>query len=461
MGDTLNFGYQFQCKVLSSMLSDLVFFNQIYDILHPSYFDTEGSKLLIEGALLYFKEYKKAPTLEVFKVQMSNIKSDVQKAEATNFLREAWANRSADDLEFVKKTTHEFCKNQELKRAILKSVDFLNAGRYDDIPAVINSAMKAGMNTEIGHEYLRDIGLRYAEEDVVERISTGWEVIDEIMGGGMPRKKMGIVMAPSGIGKTWALCALGAAGLKQGKTVLHVTLELDEIYVGKRYDAILSGYPMDDLKYHIPDLEKTLKRVPGKLIIKEFPPRGLSVVGLLAFCEKLEMMGIPPDEIIIDYPELMKMPTSDKRDDQMLGDLYIDLRGVAGVRNAVLWAVDQTNRSGTDKDVIESNSISNGYAKIFALDFVMSLSRRPKDKVSNTARFHIAKNRFGPDGMTFPATFDTAKAKIQIYHEKSESGIEAYTNMTKQTDDQYEKKYLLNKFDQLMMSTPRTENNVF
>ncbi len=55
-------------------------------------------------------------------------------------------------------------------------------------------------------------------------------------------------------------------------------------------------------------------------------------------------------------------------------------------------------------------------------DFVMSLSRKIEDKIGNTGRFHVIKNRFGPDGLTYPAKINTNIGKIEIFETNSVQG---------------------------------------
>ena len=63
-----------------------------------------------------------------------------------------------------------------------------------------------------------------------------------------------------------------------------------------------------------------------------------------------------------------------------------------------------------DEDVIEAQKIAESYQKIMTADFVVSLSRKVEDKIGNTGRFHVIKNRFGPDGLTYPS-----KGKYQYW----------------------------------------------
>lgn len=460
MVDTLNeFGYEFQTKILSSLIADREFTSQIYDKLKPAYFENKSLSWLVEQTFKYFNEYKNLPSLEVFKVQITNLQNDsLLKTEVISTLKRAWDNIESVDLKFVKDKTFDFCRHQLIKNAYPESIELLQKGMIDEAVEVLIAARQKGQKVEnIGLDYLTDIEVRYTETAEKPRISTGWQVVDEIMGGGLPKGKFGIVMAGTGLGKSFILCQLGSAALKSGKTILHYTLELDANYVAKRYDSIMTGISIDDLKYNISKIKKTITRFDGKLIIKEFPPSTLSIQALETDIDKMILSGVVPDLVILDYPELMIIPyNSVMREDKVLGEFYKDLRGLAGRKNFALWGCDQTNRSSTSKDVVENDSISNSFAKLFALDFMMSISRRPKDKVNNVARLHISKNRLGPDGMTFPMRFDTSIGKFEVYDENTDSGKKVKIETI--TDEEYGKQLLAKQQTTQFLNSHRNED---
>ena len=81
-------------------------------------------------------------------------------------------------------------------------------------------------------------------------------------------------------------------------------------------------------------------------------------------------------------------------------------------------------------------------------DFVMSLSRKVEDKIGNTGRFHVIKNRFGPDGMTFPAKIDTNTGKMEIYEAETVGGKETQKKINNR--DNLMKKMLSSRYEDLM-----------
>ena len=139
-----------------------------------------------------------------------------------------------------------FCKNQQLKQALLTSVDLLHAGDYDDIRRLIDNALKAGQDKNIGHEYNKDTESRYREEHRIV-IPTPWKEFNELFQGGVGNGDFGLIFGNPGGGKSWCLVALGAEAVRLGYNVIHYTLELSEDYVGKRYDACFTGIPVNEI----------------------------------------------------------------------------------------------------------------------------------------------------------------------------------------------------------------------
>ena len=245
------YGYSFQAKVLSSLLTDRTFLARAIDILKYDYYDNESFKWIAKKISDHYYEFKEFPTLEVFKSEVvKHLSNNVTlKTEVVNSLREIWKNRDATDLEYIKEEVINFCRNQELKNAILESVEHLKTGNYDMIKDRIDSAYKKGMDYNIGMDLAAEVDSRYLKDTVSEHITTGWDVVDEVTGGGMAKKKLGIIIAPLGAGKTWVAVHLGAAAAENGFVVVHYTLEISEKEIGKRYDCRLSGIPMENLRY--------------------------------------------------------------------------------------------------------------------------------------------------------------------------------------------------------------------
>ena len=440
------FGPTFQSKVISSLLSDNKFIQTINDILEPAYFDSDANKWLTKEIAKYFMEFRKAPTLEVLKIKITQMNDDVLKVSIIENLKEAWRNIEATDLEFVKQETLGFCKNQVIKESIMQSVDLLEQKKYDEIKVIIDAAMKAGSERDLGHDYIISLEERLTSA-VRNTLPTPWDSITNVMDGGLAGGELGVLVAPAGIGKTWCLQSLAAHLVKQGKTVVHYTLELNEAYVGLRYDTVFSGITTSNIKFHQEEVQKVIDGLKGKLIIKYYPTRSASVNTLAAHLKQMEIQEIKPDVVIVDYADILKPTTFYKEKRHATGETYENLRGMAGEFDIPIWTASQANRSSLEEEIIDASKVSEDYSKVMTADFVMSVSRKVEDKIANTGRVHVIKNRFGIDGITFPAEINTNTGNIQVYEASTQGGKSTQGKMD--NSEEYLRQTLSKKYNDM------------
>ena len=423
------FGTSFQIKIISALLSDRIFLQTVYDIIKPEMFDSDANEWLVQKTLSHFDEYSQLPTLDVFKNEVNKVERDVLKHSVVDNLKQAWNHLESDDLDYVKEKTLEFCKNQTFKGAILESVGLLEEGKFDVIKSLIDSAMKAGQDTDVGHEYKENIVERY-ESTVRNVVPTGWDAIDELVDGGFGKGELIMFAAPPGIGKSWALVNVGMAAAKKGKTVVHYTLELNEGYVGQRYDSVLTGIAVPNLKFNLDDVRTQVENLSGDIIVKHWPTKSAGLNTMRASLDKLKLQGKNPDIIIVDYADLLKGNSRKERHEE-LEEIVEGLRGIAGEYEVPLYTASQINRSGAEDDIITGTKIAGSFSKLMTADFVVSLSRKIEDKLAGTGRWHVIKNRFGPDGMTLPSKANMSNGIINIYSDDSIDGKKTQSDMNK------------------------------
>ena len=185
------YGLGFQTKVLSSLLKNKKFLLNIRDVVTPDYFDNQATQWLVETTIKYFDKYHATPTLDTLHIEVKKIDNDVLKTSVVEQLKEAY-KASNEDAEYVEAEFSNFCKNQQLKKALLTSVDLLQSGMYDDIRHLIDSALKAGMDKNIGHEYEKDVEDRYREE-YRSPVATPWSVVNDLLQGGLGSGDFGLI----------------------------------------------------------------------------------------------------------------------------------------------------------------------------------------------------------------------------------------------------------------------------
>jgi replicative DNA helicase len=412
------YGIGFQIKVLSSLLTHKEFLLNIQDVLSDEYFTNQAHKWIIKEILRYFTKYHTCPSMDVLKVELKKIDNEVLQLSIKEQLREAY-KASDEDLKYVEEEFSNFCKNQQLKKALLTSVDFLNAGDYDSIRSLIDNALRSGQDKNLGHEYNKDTESRY-REDHRTVIPTPWKEINDLLQGGLGNGDFGLIFGNPGGGKSWSLVALGGYAVSLGYNVLHYTLELGSDYVGRRYDAFFTGIGVQNIAQHKDQIEAKVNTLQGQLIIKEFPPGKASVSTIESHIKKCEDLDFKADLIIIDYVDLLRSKKTNRERKDEIDDIYVSTKGLARELNLPVWSVSQVNRSGAKDNIIEGDKAAGSYDKMMITDVAISLSRKKEDKVNGTGRLHIMKNRYGMDGLSYYMKVDTSTGHFQVMSQMDE-----------------------------------------
>ena len=444
------YGHDFQIKVISSLLTHKEFLVNINDIISEDYFENQAHRWVIKEVLKYYEKYHTTPSLDILKVELQKIDNDVLQISIKEQLKQAYVS-SDEDLEYVQEEFTNFCRNQQLKKALMNSVDMLKAGDFDGIRFLIDNALKAGQDKNIGHEYVKDIEDRYREESRTI-IPTPWDKINEILQGGLGNGDFGLIFGSPGGGKSWSLVALGGYAVKLGYNVIHYTLELGEEYVGKRYDSFFTNIPVNRPDLVKPKAQEVIPNLPGQLIIKEFPTGRATMSTIESHIKKVEGMGVKADLVIIDYVDLLSSRKTNRERKDEIDDIYTSAKGLARELDIPIWSVSQVNRAGANDDIIEGDKAAGSYDKIMITDFCMSLSRKKEDKVNGTGRFHIMKNRYGIDGLTFAVKADTSTGHFEVYNYNVDTNDdETYAPKTQSNSydntDKYDKEKLRAKYD--------------
>ena len=419
------FGKSFQEKFCHLMIQDRPFCDQITEVLDIHFLQYEYLRVFVQILLDYRERYRVHPSYSIMatkiKAGMDSYTPALQK-QVRAFYASVLSQDQVRDSEFIKDNALDFCRKQVLKAAMMKSVRLIKTSSFDEIQSVIENALKLGTDNNFGHDFIKDFEERY-ERKTRDPISTGLLKLDDVCGGGLGKRELGVIIAPTGAGKSMVLAHLGTEAIKAGKTVVHYTLELAETIVGNRYDSCISRIPLSDLFSNKRRVLESIQDIEGRLIIKEYPTKSASTETIKNHIERLKKRGVEPDMIIVDYADLLRPVrfTKEKRHD--LENTYEELRAIAQIYECPVWTASQTNRSGLNAEIITMEAISEAYNKCFVADFIFSLSRTVQDRQANKGRIFVAKNRNGPDGLVFQTFVDWSNVSIKVLSRSDEESI--------------------------------------
>ena len=414
------YGKTFQEKVFQSMLTDKDWSAQMVEVMTPEYFDIKYLQYLCEKYFTYFAKYKSFPTLSllvtIIKDELISSKDVALRDQIIEYLHRMKTSPDMCDIAYVKEKSLEFCKRQAFKEALEKSVELIQTDKYEHVVDIMKNAVSVGLPNSNGHDFFEDLESRFI---AINRqvCPTGLGRLDsqDILRGGLGRGELGVVAANTGVGKSHFLVEMGCAAMRVGKNVVHYTFELSEHETGKRYDSNLCNIPSNEVierKKEVIDKYKDMDL--GRLVIKEYPTGGASVVTIRNHIEKLMLKGFVPSIIIVDYADVMKSTRAYDSLRHELKLIYTELRNLASDLNVPIWTASQANKDSAKSDIVGLENMSEAYGKAQVADIVLSISRKPTEKADGSGRIFVAKNRAGRDGLLFPLSIDTARSKFKI-----------------------------------------------
>lgn len=410
-------GETYQRKVVQAIATDYLFAEQMQDILDPRFFELDYLSVFVDKFYEYKKKYRTYPSLDLMSIMVSQDQSvrplvGEQVKSFIDFITETPLN---GDAAYVQASSLEFCKKQTLTSAIVKLIERVEDRDYDSMHTILRDALAKGENRDHGHEYLDGFEIRN-KQNSVEKIATGWPILDRCFNGGWERGILATFIAPTGAGKSMFLVNCGAAGISQGLNVLYVTCEMADYKIGIRFDSYFSGVKINDVAQHGEQIESQVRsQVQGRLFIKEFPTKTATVQTIRSYIQRLiATKNFRPDMLIVDYADLLRGARGygDKRFE--LEGTYEELRALAQEFQMITVTADQTNRSGLDMEVVTIGQIGESYAKATVCDVIMTISRRAEDKQMNSGRLFLAKSRLGTDGVVYPFSLDTSTVKVTL-----------------------------------------------
>jgi replicative DNA helicase len=405
----------FEERIVQALIVDHQFAEQMVEVLDLNYFNFD---FLRETTNLLFKYYRNYNAFPSFKLLVHIVETDVKskliEEQVKQYLIKISSEPLNGDLEYVKDQSLDFCRRRSLALALEDSLDLIEKKRYEQIVPVIQKALMAGAEKDIGHRLIEDFEKRMKIE-LRKPIPTPWREINDITQGGPSGGDLCVLCAGTGVGKTHGLVDIGHHVVNLGYTVVHYTLELGDDKIAHRYDSRSSGVAPEQLVYHKDQVLESLQKLPGKLVIKSYPTKSATTLTIKNHIHKLKMMDIEPDLIIVDYGDLMKSQSKYELKRLEEESIYEDLSGLCKELDIPIWTATQTNRDGWDQEVVTLKHIAECFGKAMISDFFLTMATCKESTYNNKeGNFFVAKSRLGPDGIKYPIRINTSLSRIKI-----------------------------------------------
>jgi replicative DNA helicase len=412
----------FQTKLIKIFLEDSEFEHQITDIIKSKYFDNIHHRLLFEHIIKYINKYNVTPTYDTLRSLISYKEKGLQREHLVELV-DIISNYKHNDKAYVADVSLEFCRKQSLKDGLFKAAKAWGREDYDSISVIISDSLKLGEPKSSGHNYLMDVEKRLVAEK--RNPVTAMEGLDSIIGGGLSGGELGILLAPTGGGKSMGLVKFAANAIMDGKKAVYYSLEMKEERIGQRFDAALNKIPLKYVAEYVDVIRETsqhIKNKGGELFIKEFPTGTATVNTLRAHLQTLERdFGIIPDVMFVDYADIMKSTADYAERRYNLTSIYESLRALAMELNIPIWTATQANRDAINSPRFDLKVISESLGKAQTADVILGIARPEEDKLVKRGKMMILKNRNGEDGFAIDMHFDTSNLDIRVLQDVNQN----------------------------------------
>ena len=409
-----------QTKIIRLYLDEKPDFReQVRDIIKLDYFESSMHKFILKYVIKYIDDYEKSPTIDSLKLLVKSQLRDKSQLESMYQLVEFIYNYDIEkDKEFVFDVTLDFFKKQYLKKVLFKAAEQFDIGSFGEISVTIDNALKKFEPKSKSHEYLDVKCIEKRLEEEARNPIACLEGLDHIIGGGLSSGELAIILSPTGGGKSMLLVKVAAEALAEGKKVIYYTLELAGEAIGRRFDACLNNIPIKFVSAHKESIIRNSKRLAdkgGALFIQPYLESKPTITTLKNHLAQLKRDNqFVPDVIIVDYADLMKPTTHYSEKRYALTDIYEGLRNLANEMNVPVWTASQVNRGGYENKDFSLANIAEDIGKANTADLILGIVRTKQNKMSNTAKIQIMKNRNGQEGGELDCIFNTSKVEIKV-----------------------------------------------
>jgi len=239
------------------------------------------------------------------------------------------------------------------------------------------------------------------------------------MGGGLGKGELGVVLAPTGVGKTTILTKIANTAVNDGYNVLQIVFEDIPKVIQRKHLSCWSGISLNDLTNNKEEIlrmcNEKMSNISGVLKIIKLPSDETTMPSIRQYIRKGIAEGFKPDLVVLDYIDCV-VP-SRHYDDANVGEGSVmrQFETMASELNFVAWCATQGNRSSMSSNVVEANQMAGSIKKGFIGHFIVSIAKTLDQRENHTATMAILKSRFGKDGTIFEdILFDNSTIKIDM-----------------------------------------------
>jgi len=414
-------GQTFQLQLLNQLVIDKEFAHSIIDVIEPTYFENKYFKIILQMIKEYFKKYEASPSFETLnQITRSELPQETVAKVVIDTIKKI-KDINVEGLQFVQEKALKFCKQQEVSKAMTKAQKIIDGGEfesYDTIEELFKNALQVG-EREIS---LMDVFSNLDDvlnEDYRHPIPMGIPGIDRLLKGGLAKGEIGVILAPTGVGKSTLLTKIANHAFNLGYNVLQIFFEDNPKIIQRKHIVLWTGIHPDDLTVKKDEAINKVKEVEGsmknKLILQKYASDTLSMNQIKNSIRKLIADGQQIDMVLLDYIDCV-LPDRQLEDEwKSEGSVMRGFEAMCHELSLVGWTATQGNRSSISSEVVTTDQMGGSIKKAQVGHVIISVAKTLQQKEMKLATIAITKSRIGDDGIIFEnCKFDNAMLEIDV-----------------------------------------------
>jgi replicative DNA helicase len=272
------------------------------------------------------------------------------------------------------------------------------------VEGLIREALQVG-EVEKGQTDVFDNLDTVLDEDYRHPIPMGITGIDKLLKGGLAKGEIGVILAPTGVGKTTVLCKIANTAFNMGYNVLQIFFEDNPKIIQRKHFTMWTGIEPDNLVLHkdvvmskITEIKETMK---NELILKKLASDSMTMNQIKNQVRKIIADGTKIDMILLDYIDCVLPESSAKDEWKAEGSVMRGFEGMCHELNLAGWTATQGNRSSISSEVVTTDQMGGSIKKAQVGHVIITVAKSLQQKEMNLATIAITKSRLGKDGVVF------------------------------------------------------------
>jgi len=400
-------GNTFQIQLLNQLIVDKTFANSIMDVLDPSYFDNKYFKIILQLTKEYYKKYESTPSFDTLE---QLIKSEITQELVLKIVLDTLKQVQDAPFEgsvFVQEKALKFCKQQELQKAMEKAQKIITDGdfeSYDKVEGLVREALQVGEHQTGVTDIFSGLD-EVLNEDYRHPIPMGIPGIDKLLKGGLAKGEIGVILAPTGVGKTTILTKIANTAFNLGYNVLQIFFEDNPKIVQRKHFTLWTGIEPDNLNLHretvISKVEEIKNTMTNELKLVKLASDTYNMSQIKNMVRKMIADGHKIDLIMLDYIDCVTPESTSKDEWKAEGSVMRGFEAMCHELNLVGWTATQGNRSSISSEVVTTDQMGGSIKKAQVGHVIISIAKTLQQKEMNLATIAITKSRLGKDGVVF------------------------------------------------------------